>query len=365
MCFHDKAVTWPGMVFWDGNAMFRVWAEFLAYDEAIAPGTLGLLRRFDVNLCLSVPYGHLGPALATLLRRYAEAGLAVTLWLLLPKSHGYWPSERNAALFAQYLDETLDWAEHERVPVPWIAVDLELPFEQAQGYLRARGPARVWKLVNLVWSNLNVQRFEQALQTYRAVLEAIHARGARALCAAHDYIATDFPSDHVVQDLLETPVTPVEWDVVSMMIYNSMVAGNSHGRISLADARWMEYQLARALVAQCGPRAGVSLGLTGVGVLGDEPHYTEPSELACDVAIAKAAGIGDIALYNLEGILHSADPAAWFQMAQDAPPQVPERTPWADRVERQRRRAMLVLRWLYNLSRNKSPRTMLMALAGL
>ncbi len=322
----------------------RVWAEFLPYDEASAPFTIRLLRRFQVTLCLSVLDGAPGNRLARLLQAYADAGLDVALWLLLPKAIGYWPSERNAEAFSAHLDAVFAWADRQRARVPWIAVDLELPLQQTLAYRDSRGLKQLFAIGQIALANLNARRFAQAVEWYRAILGKIHDRGAKALCAAHDYIAEDFHlGAPIVQDFLETPVVDVEWDVVSTMIYNSMVV--EQFPVTLDDAHWMQYEVGRELKEAFGARAGISLGLTGVGVLGDEPHYTDPAQLAPDIAAAKAAGIEDIAIFNLEGILRSPDPAAWFQVAVDTLPYVPRRTAWAARERARRRRWAKSIGW--------------------
>ncbi|HLF25379.1 MAG TPA: hypothetical protein VJG32_03495 [Anaerolineae bacterium] len=322
----------------------RVWAEFLPYEEAAAPATLQLLRRFDVSVCLSVPDGALGHPLARLLHAYADAGLAIALWLLLPKSIGYWPSERNAAAFSAHLDTVFAWAAAQRVRAPWIAVDLELPLPQALAYRNSQGLKQILAACRIALANLNARRFAQAVEQYRAILSNIHAHGAKALCAAHDSLVEDFDlGAPIVQDFLETPVVDVEWDVVSTMIYNSMIVDEHH--IAFDDARWLQYELACQLKRAFGARAGLSLGLTGVGVLGDEAHYTDPTQLAPDIAAAKAAGIDDIALFNLEGILRSPDPAAWFQVALETAPQTPRRTAWAAKERAKRRRLARSIGW--------------------
>jgi len=322
----------------------RVWAEFLPYEEASAPSTVQLLRRFDVTLCLSVPDGTLGDPLARLLRAYADVGLDVALWPLLSKAIGYWPSERNADAFSAGIDAVFTWADRQRVHVPWIAVDLELPLPQALAYRGSRGLKQLFTIGRIALANLNARRFAWAVNRYRAILRKIHDHSAKALCAAHDTIIEDFHlGAPIVQDFLEAPVVDVEWDIVSTMIYNSMVVEQFH--VAPDDARWMQYEVGCELKRAFGARAGISLGLTGVGVLGDEPHYIDPAQLAPDIAAAKASGINDIAIFNLEGILRSPDPAAWFQVAIDTPPQTPRQTKWAAKERAKRRRMARSIGW--------------------
>jgi len=328
----------------------RVWAEFLPYEEASAVATIRLLRRFNVMLCLSVPDAALGDPLTHLLQAYEDAALDVALWLLLPKSVGYWPSERNADAFSRHLDAVFSWADRRRLRVPWIAVDLEMPLPQALAVRESRGLKQFAAMLKIAFANLNARRFARAVGQFRMILDKVHDRGAQALCAAHDYIAEDFHlGAPIVQDFLETPVVDVAWDAVSTMIYNSMVVGQFG--VTPDDARWMQYEIGCELKQTFGGRAGLSQGLTGVGVLGDETYYTDPRQLAPDVAAAKAAGIDDVAIFNLEGILKSSDPAAWFQAAIDAPAQIPRRTGWAARERGRRRRLARWIGWWRRLGR--------------
>jgi hypothetical protein len=51
----------------------------------------------------------------------------------------------------------------------------------------------------------------------------------------------------------------------------------------------------------------------GTGAFGDEPSYRSVDELRRDVAIATAAGITDLSLFDLGGILRRGPAAAWLE----------------------------------------------------
>jgi hypothetical protein len=288
----------------------RVWSEFLGFDELRSPAVLGLLRRFQVNLCLQVTAFE---GLASVLRDYDDT----SIWLLLPKEQGYWPSERNAELFASRVDELLRWADREQVRMPWLAVDLERPLWQAKLLDGAHGAGKLLAQTRVAAANLNRRRFARAQAIYRNMAEGAHHSGLKLLCAAHEYILDDLVAGaSLMQDLHEAPVLAVPWDAISVMLYTSLGC----------DRRWL-YEVARDLRLRLADSvAGASIGLTGVGVLGSEPHYVGPAELAPDVAALKAAGVDDLAIYNLEGILDSGNPEAWFEMVLNTPPAVPPPT---------------------------------------
>ena len=98
---------------------------------------------------------------------------------------------------------------------------------------------------------------------------------------------------------------------------------------------------ARLTRLRFGRRAGISLGAVGKGALGDEPVYRDVSELAQDVAIARAQGVDDLALLDLGGVLARPNPEAWLEafVATEAAKHVPP-TPLAMRVALPVARAM-------------------------
>ncbi|MDE3074498.1 MAG: hypothetical protein KGJ86_03635 [Chloroflexota bacterium] len=306
----------------------RVWSEFLPYRELGQPAVLRLLRAFDCGLLVQVRQQSLGKELAELLHRSREEGVEAGLWLLLTEDQGYWPSERNAGLFRDYLTRVLEW----RAPA-WIAVDLEPPLWQMRARGR-RGLAGLPDWLRFARDNISPRRFEAAHQTFGEVIQLAHAAGTKVLCAAHDYLAEDlWLGRPAMQDLHEAPVLGLPWDAISVMLYGSLVPR--------CPRRWL-YETARLL----GPGMGASVGLTGAGVLGNEPHYTEPWQLALDMSALKAAGMQDFAIYNLEGILESPAPESWLQAAVAAEARAPRPSWWVTR-ERAKRRvlAAVVAAW--------------------
>ena len=74
------------------------------------------------------------------------------------------------------------------------------------------------------------------------------------------------------------------------------------------------------------------MGLLSPAKLGDEPYYEDPDELRPDVQAAVAAGIADIAVHSLEGILGKKDPEAWLEVVARSGPAVPARSRRVDLV---------------------------------
>lgn len=317
----------------------RIWSEFLPYEQLASPAVISLLRQHGVMLCLSVPAGKLGAPLAQALHTCADAGIPVAWWALLPEATGYWPSEGNVQAFANQVDRVLEWSNSQRLPLEWLAVDLEMPLPQVRAFRAAQGWRKLPVMLKIAHQNLTPTRYQGAVEQYRALQSRLESHGVKTLCAALDLVLLDLPgAAPVIQDLFETPVLDVPWNVVSFMLYNTLTA-QLFG-VTVPDARWLQYQLCLEIKDRLGARGAVSLGLTGIGVLGDEPFYASPKELEPDVAAARAAGLDDLALYNLEGILQSSDPAGWLVMLRDTGPAIPPETPWAARTRARRQRLL-------------------------
>lgn len=120
---------------------------------------------------------------------------------------------------------------------------------------------------------------------------------------------------------LATPVAGVGYDHLSFMLYSTIMAGYASSWIDQAGARYLLYASALRARACFGRSAGASLGITGPGALGDEPFYADIEHMIDDIAWLRAAGIDDLALHGLEGIV-SRGPERWlrsFTTARAAP----------------------------------------------
>lgn len=303
----------------------RVWAEYVTPQEALKPDVMKLLKRYGVALGMAFPPGSVNADYARMLKAYSDEGIEVALWALLPDEQGYWVCERNASEFTDYIKSIYDWADKEKFTIPCVAVDLELPHYQmsevkSQKNMLQKGSS----LIKFMRQNRDKARFYEASRKFELLNEFIHSRGATTLCPISDLVVHDLAAGGTAfQDMLETPVSTVNWDMLSVMIYTSMIAGYSKGLLRPEDARRHLYTTMRAMKEVMGDRAGVSIGVTYVGKLEDEPYYETPRELLPDMQAAKAAGVEDITIYNLEGILRSARPEEWFETLLSAEPKEP------------------------------------------
>ncbi len=311
----------------------RVWAEFITPSETTDQAVVSLLKRYGVHPCLAVPHGQLGEDYAQFIRTYTDAGLEPALWPTMSDELGYWPNERNAKEFAEYVRQIFDWAEIENISIPWLAVDLETPVYQwneirgVKGLKKARTALRVFR------SNRDENRFYASAKIFQELQSFISGKGCRTLVPVLPFMEADLRNKNIkFQDYMETPVTPIDWDVVTVMQYNSLFSGASKGFIKPSDAPYYLYLLCKNMKEYFGPRAALSVGMTSTGKLGDEPYYKDPEEMRPDIEAGLAAGIDDITVFCLEGILKHEKPESWFEMILEAKPVTPLPAKKVDRV---------------------------------
>ena len=308
--------------------MWRVWSEHtpLARVASEAPW----LARWQVHPIMAVRPNEPIEALADAADHLRAEGLRFGVWPLLDDARGYWPGERNVAAFWSWSDEVIEGLARHGVQPAWLAVDLEPPLQQVHRLRHgpvAASPRALWRMAR---ENLDPARFEIARAALAAGAARLHARGVETLAVTLPLAAHDLRDRAPLwQDLFEAPWSEIGWSSAGIMAYSSMVAGYSRGLLSLDDAAAIHYRLLRHLARELGPRAHASLGVTGAGKLGDEPAYPNPQALRVDVQAAHAAGVHDLALFCLEGLIDRPDRDAWMDAFTDTTARVPPQTPRA------------------------------------
>jgi len=310
--------------------MLRVWCEHLDYADARRPETLDVMERGAWHPLVAVRPDADRDELARLVEAVQDRDLEIGVWPLVAKEIGYWPSVRNASRFSAYLFELLEDLDDHGVTPDWVAFDFEPPYQPndtfGSSFLRAFRRA-VGHLVGTEGGGEGERApFEEALATFRAAVERLNADGIGTLGVATPTVVGDLGRGLDWQQSLETPWSPLPWDRAGIMAYGSMIAGYSRGLLDYADARALHYQFLQRVHRTFGDRAHVSVGITGTGVYGDEPYYADPEELRRDVAAARAAGVEDIAVFCLEGILRKDRPHAWVEAMTDVEPAAPSPT---------------------------------------
>ncbi|WP_437737237.1 hypothetical protein [Sorangium sp. So ce1335] len=301
-----------------GSKRRRIWSELLPLEVVRAPRTLALLRRYGLDLSVAVRPGT-AAGLPDLAAACADAGVGVAVWPMLEDEAGRWASAGNAATFGAFVARLLDALDGRGLAAAEVVFDLEPPIQDVR---RALGGGR--GALELLFGGRGRAgargrpRWIDAERALAGMAEALHARGVATSAAVVPLVLADGPS-RGWERILGTPVSAPPWGRVGAMLYTSLIEGYSRGALGRADAVALLALGCRAAVRRFGPRAGVSVGAVGVGALGDEPVYRSTDELREDVAVAVAAGVEDLALFDLGGVLARPPAEAWLE-AFVAPP---------------------------------------------
>lgn len=277
-----------------------VWAETAPAEALSDAATWRLLSRFGLEAAIAVRPRCVDEA-AGWARRAAENGVRAALWPMIEDADGRWLSAVNAERFGVFVREV-----RARAPEAGVVLDLEPPFAMVRGALDGRrGATR--ELLGLV-------KETEARRAGRGRIEALcrELRGdrARVTLAVVPFVLVDRGAGGWGR------VFGAPWglaaDHVNVMAYTTLVEGYSRGALRREDARALLAEGCRAAVERFGARASVSLGAVGAGALGDEPVYSDPGALADDAAIATAAGVTDLWLFDLGGVLSRGAPEVWL-----------------------------------------------------
>jgi len=268
----------------------------LPYDELARPSIAGLLARYRVDLLLAVRPWQLAEV-AELVRRFQGAGVFVGVWPLLADEDGRWANGGSCGKFIAFADELVA-----RVPfADEIVIDLEPPLQQL---------AR-WKAGRSGWRQAPAFSYRTARDAYVTAARRWNTTH-RVTTAVLPMLAMELGGQWM-QRVLGTPASELAVERHSVMAYTSLFEGWSRGVIDRRRAETLLVGCARLSRLRFGVRAALSLGAVGPGAFGDEPSYRDVSELARDVMLSRKAGIDELSLFELGGIMRRAPEEAWLE----------------------------------------------------
>ena len=287
----------------------RAWIETLPFETIARPHVVALLASRGIEPIVAVWPSTPTQAIVRVIEAYGEAGKDAALWPMLSDGEGRWANAGNAGTFVDFVHELCArLAAAGRAPAE-IVVDLEPSIEAMRASFASSATS-----VHMPQIPGDLRPFVVAQRRLAALCDELHAQGIKASSAAPPTVLLDPPdgSARPFQEVQGTPIDGPAWDHVSFMLYTSILEGWSRGVLRRGDARALLGVACRAARERLGERAGASIGAVGVGAFGDEPTYRGVAELVDDVAIARAAGVDDLALFDLGGVISRGPPEPWL-----------------------------------------------------
>lgn len=323
----------------------RIWCETLSFSELLEGDALRVPAERGWSLLLAVLPGDL-PHIPELLLRAESLGLPVSLWPMLTSDRGRWVHATTLEPFLALAEQILVQCEARgRLPAE-LVVDLEPPFQMVADMvsdLVTPGFGSPWQHAKhlLRVTREGAIRFDRAHERLARFVEASHRRGVPVSCTALPLVPLD-DGQRAWQRLLGTPVDGVGFRRVNIMMYSSLVEGWSKGVLDRTRSMRALQEVAQLTVAKYGEGASLSLGLVGTGAFSNEPVYRSPSELREDVAIARAAGVRDLCLFDLGGATRRPHTRAWLDAFANDDAHAPAFAPAPRSVE--------ALRWISRIA---------------
>jgi hypothetical protein len=291
----------------------RIFAEHIAPATLGDAATVGLLSRYGLQALVAVPPGAESGALGEALARLSRTEAGVGVWPLLDDADGYWPSDGNAAAFTRRVQDVLSFARAAGATVRTVVVDLEPPLWVMERLMGPRPVSAVARRVYMSCRATEAVRRRSAAQVLARLQEDLHRQGLETFATVIPPVVLDHPrGPGLWQAVFQTQVHRPGWSKICPMLYTSIMADLLPSGAA-GSARALAHVMAARLVRHAGPRAAGALGLTGTGKLEGEPVLPDPEALAEDVAAIRAAGVEDLALFSLEGVLARPAPEAWLQ----------------------------------------------------
>jgi len=294
-----------------------VWSEFLPYGEVREH--LDALAEFSAELYLRVRPDDLGEKLWTLLGDAEARGVPVRLWLQLPEQ-GVWLNEGNIAEFGEFAELLLTEAEANDVDVDWLIFDLEPGLAYAQALRSAAAVGDADGLLRLLAEHRDLELFESASATLRALVSELHGRGVYVMAATLPWTIDDlYDGDPDLQDIFDTPLVETLWDQVSVMAYRPVFA-ELFG-VPLSPGYVKGY--ARSVLAAFGRNAQVAIGNIGHAGLLVPQGYTDPADVYADICAVRSGGIESVSLFSLDGMVLEGGTVHWLMAASLPTPRIP------------------------------------------
>ncbi|MCQ1530618.1 hypothetical protein [Lutispora saccharofermentans] len=284
----------------------RIWCEFAKPLEVCSDHILDIFKKHDVTLNYRLDYGEDSSEFYKMLEIYNKSGIPVSIWATLSDDMGYWVNEQNAQKFFDYIKALLSRIESKGLKIKGLCIDMESPLEDIRRIGSPRNKLEpIIAYGRMLTSNLNKSRFKKSTDIFTDAACYIREKGLEgyATCIRHSYYDLRFGSE-LMQNALEIPVFKVPWDKYNLMYYATMIR-NEMKKYKKVNVDYLIYHQVSYLKRILNDKLAVSVGVTNIGKLGNEPYYECMDDFEKDIGILKECGVEDFSLFSLDGIMNN------------------------------------------------------------
>ncbi len=269
---------------------------------------LPVLQKKHAGLYLQIKENDIGSdELKGLLIDAQQRGIKVLIWPLLRVEQGPWACENNYKIFGELIDTLIDWMGKVPVTPEYIVINMENSIAQMDTIKPHLTHKEYRAIIRILQNNRDRSKFNEAVEGYKKIVNGIHKKGFKVMITTYPFIIDDFHDDDPdIQDIANVPVSGIDWDAYTFTPYRTAYSGD----LGVTFTPYMVYEYGKAAGKRFREKARLALGIIGPNEHG--PGYSSPEDLAKDIAAAKAAGIEEIDLFHLRGMISEGAIENWI-----------------------------------------------------
>ncbi len=332
--------------------------EFLSPAQLLKKNVPKLMADHQFGLFLKVFDDGLTDEYKHLLKVLEDYGVYDQFipWPLLPVKQGYYANTLSAKKFSAQVKRLLEWTAANAPRQPkFVLVDLEPATDPAeatkaeairkvhleQGDAAAKkikeqqsagAPAKsgfdvmkiVGKLIDMIDENVDEGKFTEATGVFDEMVDMMHGYGPKAIAVSLPYTFHDAKDkDTIIQQFMSCPVLTPKWDLVNYMTFATDLVNGTKGIISHEDFLNLVYLWGKEFIKyhqKKGQEPSMCFGITSYGITDVKAIQTDPELYRQEFSAALSAGIKQLAIYSLEGVLALPDPEHFLTVVESAKP---------------------------------------------
>jgi len=266
------------------------------------------LKIKNANLYIQIKDEDVGNEnLTTVLKNAKALEISTIIWPLLETDQGPWANEFNYEIFGELVNKITDYLKEIEISPKYIVINMENSINQMDTIINYLKNKDYKAIIELLMTNLDRESFNKGVAGYKKIVDDLHAKGYQVMITTYPFMIDDFKDgDPDIQDLANVPISGIDWDALTFTPYRTAYNGD----FGMTFTPYIVYDYGKAAKNIFKEKARVALGIIGESSHG--PGFTSSEDLSKDIAAAKAAGIEQIDLFHLKGMVESGDLDAWI-----------------------------------------------------